>query len=199
MRTCSTPTCVRPHHANADPGPSSNVIRRLRAGEKIPTAAPRRYRTDAGYVNLRWKVGRRQYVEVTEHRVVDGVVTSAEQVHHVNEVKDDNRPENLVPVGRRTHGVHHRLFGPEQEEFIVGMYQAGCVGPDIAAAVGCETGTIYKTLKRLGARAREANRSRHLPDRPTAAAYLAAHSAEAQAVGLPLSPQFRLDNESENA
>ena len=85
----------------------SDTIRQLKPGERVPASPPRKYRHERGYMRLRWKVGVAQYVETYEHRVFDGVVTTAEHVHHLNEVKTDNRPENLLPMSRREHNSHH--------------------------------------------------------------------------------------------
>lgn len=84
------------------------MIRSLRRGEPVPTGNPRRYPNSDGYIRLRWKVGIDEYAETYEHRVVDGVVTAAEQVHHRNEVKSDNGPSNLEPMTLREHGLHHK-------------------------------------------------------------------------------------------
>lgn len=73
----------------------------------MPCGEPKRYPNGDGYIRLRWKVGIEQYVETYEHRVFDGVVTDAEHVHHRNEVRDDNSPENLEPMTAEEHNAHH--------------------------------------------------------------------------------------------
>lgn len=97
----------------------ASTIRQLQRGEAVPTSTPRRYPNRDGYIRLRWKVGIQQYVEVYEHRVVDGIVTDAEHVHHDNLVRHDNEPGNLVELTADEHNQLHadmrrgqRTYGP---------------------------------------------------------------------------------------
>lgn len=81
-------------------------IRQLKPGEPLPDGEPRRYVSDRrGYVRLRWKVGTGEYVETYEHRLVAGMPDG--EVHHGNEVKDDNRPENLHVLDKASHAAEH--------------------------------------------------------------------------------------------
>jgi hypothetical protein len=58
---------------------------------------------------------------VFEHRVVMEQVigrylTADEVVHHINHMRDDNRPENLMLISRSDHSVLHapeRIYPPE--------------------------------------------------------------------------------------
>ena len=81
------------------------MIRQLRDDEQVPVTTPARYLNDRGYVRLRWHVGPEQYVEAYEHRIVMG--RPAGEVHHVNGVKTDNRPENLVVLSKSDHAALH--------------------------------------------------------------------------------------------
>lgn len=72
-----------------------------------------RYTNGLGYVLLRMpEHPQAQKGYVLEHRWVmeqklGRPLTSADQVHHVNHIKTDNRPENLELVDRHEHGRKH--------------------------------------------------------------------------------------------
>lgn len=100
-------------------------FRRYITGHQVPT----------GPANHQWKGGRtvrRGYVLISkpdhpnadrdgyvlEHRFVAGeargrVLETSESVHHINGDTLDNRPENLVVVTRRQHGLIHRNVLPD--------------------------------------------------------------------------------------
>lgn len=115
------------------------MIRSLKAGDPIPPGEPRRYLSSHGYVRLRWKVGKRRYVEVYEHRVVDGVVTDAPQVHHHNRVKHDNRPENLE--------LDYAPFVPRDELVAAAADPSVTSAKDLAARFGVPLPTIYRLMR----------------------------------------------------
>lgn len=130
------------------------MIRYLRPGELVPTHTPLRYVTTHGYVALRWKVGPRQYVEVYEHRVTAGRVTTAEHVHHINHDKTDNRAENLQPMTAAEHHLQHAGPNPAACER---MYLDGMNTVEIARELGINPATVSRTLKRRGIQTRPAN------------------------------------------
>jgi 5-methylcytosine-specific restriction protein A len=81
-------------------------IRQLKPGDPIPDGVPRRYKSDPrGYVRLRWKVGKGEYVETYEHRLAVGLPEG--DVHHENEVKDENTQENLRVMSKADHAREH--------------------------------------------------------------------------------------------
>lgn len=77
-------------------------------------------RDSAGYIRV-WQPDHPKAFRngwVLEHRIVmEGVVgrylETDEHVHHINGIKDDNRPENLAVLG---HGEHSTLTGFEREQ-----------------------------------------------------------------------------------
>lgn len=87
------------------------TIRALRADEPIPDIEPRRYRAQQGYIKLRWLIGTQYYVEEYEHRIVAGRPPAWKHVHHINGVKDDNRPENLQVLTPQEHSKLHQAQG----------------------------------------------------------------------------------------
>lgn len=66
-----------------------------------------RKKTDGGYIkvliNGRWRFEHRVVMECKLGRAL----TSDEVVHHINEVKDDNRPDNLEIMTPAAHNKHH--------------------------------------------------------------------------------------------
>lgn len=102
-RGCSVEGCDRPHDAN---GLCNAHAKRQRAGKPlVPLTAPkRRWKDVHGYVRVPDPAGGRRsdgsLADVPEHRVIMEEMIGRpllpdETVHHVNGVRDDNRPENL--------------------------------------------------------------------------------------------------------
>lgn len=132
------------------------VIRQLRPGEVVPDFRPRRYTSsDHGYVRLRWKVGVRQYVETYEHRVVGGVVTTAEQVHHRNRNKKDNSASNLAHLTADEHRAeHHAELQPDWDR-IVTLHLTGLNTSQVAQIVRRDESNVWRVLNRCGIKVRQ--------------------------------------------
>lgn len=170
-------------------------IRQLKAGEAVPTSEPKRYRNQKGYIRLRWLVAPQTYWEVYEHRVVDGVVTTAQEVHHRNGDKADNRSENLQPLSKVEHARHHgsektSSFGryrtrarmeraqraaakaAKRERLTQEMralYEAGASTVEIANRYGTDAGGVSRRLRQAGTRMRQAG-SKSNPKKATRSA-----------------------------
>jgi hypothetical protein len=112
----------------------------------LPAGEPRRYHTSDGYIVWRWRVGTNRYVEVLEHRAVTGI--PAGPVHHEDLVKTNNDPSNLKSVGTAAaHRAEHRTYDRERA---ASMYRSGATIPEIAAALGANTGTVSRMLHAEG-------------------------------------------------
>ena len=129
------------------PPQRNNSIRRLRPGEAIPNGEPRRYPTRDGYIVLRWKVGVRTYLDALEHRIVDGRITTAEHVHHINHNTTDNRPSNLEGL---TSGDHRREHTRIDYDEAWRLYEQGHSTTKVASDLGCTAGQISRGLRQRG-------------------------------------------------
>jgi DNA-binding CsgD family transcriptional regulator len=126
---------------------SNPWVRSLGYGEAPPEGVtPARYKNDQGYIRLRWRVGPAQHVEVYEHRWVAGA-KPGEHVHHINGVKDDNRPENLEVLSPQAHRSEHREV---DHELVARLYSEGLSTPEVARQVGCAAPTVYRALVAAG-------------------------------------------------
>ena len=133
------------------------TVTTLARGERVPEGEPRRYLRKHGYVELRWTVARRQQVRIYEHQVVDGVVTHAEQVHHKNHIRDDNRPENLEHLSQAEHHAEHNdvQWWAEADR----LYATGLGTYRIARIVDRDPATVWRALVKFGTQIRTDDRS----------------------------------------
>lgn len=121
-------------------------MRSLRAGEKVPDSTPRRYCYDR-YVNLRWKIGKGEYVEVREHRVRNGVVVNG-IVHHINEKKSDNSPTNLKIC--KTHSEHRMEHRKIDRAKAVSLYKSGVLTTELSKILKCDPASLSRILRAEG-------------------------------------------------
>lgn len=128
----------------------------LAPDEPLPEGAPRRYRKGEGYVQLRWKVGKDQYVWCYEHRLVQGLPVGRE-VHHKNRIRDDNDPENLVPLTSRQHGAEHRRIS---RDAVVSLYRTGLSTVAVGKQLGTDSSRVWRILAEEGEPIRPAGVSR---------------------------------------
>lgn len=132
--------------------------RQLQAGEPIPSVIPYRCRRKSdGYVRLRWPVSDSEIVEAYEHRVVAGM--NAEHVHHINGIRDDNRPENLVCLTERQHKDEHAKV---RLAALVLLYESGVSTHVIGHMVGLHYTTVLRRLQLSGIKMRTRSEARRL-------------------------------------
>lgn len=120
------------------------MIKTLKMGERVPDFPPKRYTKSQRYVKLRWKIGKREYLEVWEHQVVDGVVSSC-ITHHVDHNKHNNSEGNLKRCrDDADHSKEHRRLDHQE---ICKLYVVdGMSICRIAAKLHTDDGTITKIL-----------------------------------------------------
>jgi len=128
-------------------------LRYLQRGEPAPEGTPRRYKASSGYVRLRWNdVGPGQLVECWEHRYVMGFPDA--HVHHINGVRDDNRPENLEILSPSDHGAEHRDIDSAACD---ALHRGGMSVKAIARQVGHDNAAVMRAMKRDGFKVRTLN------------------------------------------
>jgi len=124
--------------------------RRLRPHEPVPTEPPTISKlTTDGYWEYFWKTGTATYVRALAHRCIGGRYTDAEVIHHINENKLDNRPENLQPMTRSEH-AHHHLVPDFEWEDAMARYEAGENTTVIGASMGVHPATLSRGFRKRG-------------------------------------------------
>lgn len=135
-----------------------SVFRHLRRDEPVPPGQPSRCKTQAGYIVLSWKVAPYRYVRAFEHQIVTGRV--ARFVHHINGVRDDNRPENLLPID--TQREHLALHATWDIELGCELYRAGQSLTDLHHRFGKALPVIRAALRLRGVQMRSREEGRAL-------------------------------------
>lgn len=156
---CGKP-CVRLWLRTRPRRQTRQSIRRLRDDEPLPSGEPERYKAGSGYVVLRWKVGVRSYVECLEHRAVAG--RHLPEVHHRNRMRDDNRPENLLPVTTLEHGEQHSTIKFDEA---ARLYASGWSLVALARRYGVHYVSVLRFLKKRGVAIRTPWETRRLRER----------------------------------
>lgn len=140
---CGVAYTVQPSRARQGP---------THCSEKCAHAARVKRRADH-YVN---GGDAREHVRVAE-RALGRELVAAEEVHHVNEVRSDNRPENLVVcASRRAHEVlHHVPAMLSQAQWVGGVrYFALVEPPGQRFCIGC---SVTHPLSEFGPDKRKAD------------------------------------------
>lgn len=84
----------------------------VRSADEVPSGHPKRYLSAHGYVRLRWLVGVNVYAECYEHRLAAKFPEPHLHVHHIDGIKTNNEPENLLVLSAAD---HQRLHGSDPE------------------------------------------------------------------------------------
>jgi len=168
---CSQKCALNSRGAQEKRVQSATTIRQLRAGDVIPSGEPKRYRAAHGYIRLRWHVSPYECVEAYEHRVIAGM--DAEHVHHINGVRDDNRPENLRAVTTLEHGAEHARWDIDEA---CEMYRRGGSLVDIQRHYHIGTAAAMRALKLRGVRMRTLQEAWQLRKAKKDTCHMADHS-----------------------
>lgn len=121
-------------------------------GDPRPPGPPRRYVSKSGYVILRWTVAPGREVETREHVWVAG--EPGKEVHHLNHVRWDNAPGNLIALAPEQHRAIHAAENKALDGQMIALYQAGLGTVQVGRVVGRTAGNVSRVLARNGVKAR---------------------------------------------
>lgn len=85
---------------------------------------------------------------ISEHRVIDGCVTDAEHVHHLNYERADNRPNNLLGLTAEDHSEMHAINGWRVDA--ARLYRNGLSTVKVGKLVRRHPATVYRALVAMG-------------------------------------------------
>ena len=125
------------------------MIRTLKADEPIPEGQPRFYRDGRGYIRVRWKIGKREYVETYAHRLAARADGSG-HVHHLDHVKGHNDPTNLEVLTPSEHARRHHPRGQIPMREAVRLYHQGWSPSMLGARYGIAGWTVHRYLRDAG-------------------------------------------------
>jgi hypothetical protein len=94
------------------------------------------------------------YLETYEHRVTNGVVTTAEHVHHRNRQRDDNRRSNLRPLSAAEHKAEHGKEARARAAQVVRLYAEGLTSTAIGRRVKLDPSRVVRILQAAAVTAR---------------------------------------------
>ena len=124
------------------------MIRTLRADEPVPDGKPRFYRDGRGYVRVRWKIGKGEYIETYAHRLA--ARANEGHVHHLDHVKDHNDPTNLEILSPTEHAKRHHPRGQIPMKDAVRLYRQGWSPSMLGARYGIAGWTVHRYLRDAG-------------------------------------------------
>lgn len=113
-------------------------IRQLGASEPDPPGVPRRYVNGAGYVRLRWKVGKGEYVERYERDDSGAIVCE-----RVRWRPGMSRKHPLIDL-----------------DALLRLHDSGLTEPEVAVRLGCDVSVVHRRLRELGRKAHHPKNSR---------------------------------------
>lgn len=144
----------------ARPSPNTEFKKGENIGDKHPLWTGGKYKTKAGYIMAyapdHPKAHRGRVYEhiLVAEKMIGRLLNKGECVHHINRIKDDNRPDNLIVMGSPSE--HFKMHSGEkrknrkfiskeylQNEYVVNKKSI----KKIASEMNISAGVIFKRIK----------------------------------------------------